>query len=79
MTTKDSSDFWTTPVLVKVIFGCVSVSKKSLERRWLSRSAVPVLIEERSTSTLTFESLIGSALTIEPSKVSNFPRTLLMI
>src|SRR5690606_11215180 len=48
VTTKSVSPLRTTPVETNFMVGVVSTLKKSLERRWLSRSAVPVLIEESS-------------------------------
>ena len=62
----------------KVIVGWFSTSKKSADRRWSSRPAVPVSIVLRSTDTLTVEAVMSSAVTMVPSKPVNLPRTLPM-
>ena len=56
-----------------------SVSKKSAERMWLSRSGLPVSIELRSISAVTVDSGGLAAVTISPLKLVNLPRTLLTI
>lgn len=66
------------PVETKVIVGYWSMAKKSLVRRWASRSAFLVLIEAMSTVTSTRESCGFSAAVTVASNVSKTPLTLLM-
>ena len=53
---KLSAPVSVTEVETKVIFACSSVPKKSLVRRWASRSALRVSTLSASISTSTFES-----------------------
>src|SRR5690606_23508867 len=54
-------------------------SKKSLVRRWLSRSSLAVSIEPSWTSTATVDCSGSSAIVISPEKSVNDPRTLAII
>jgi hypothetical protein len=72
-----SFPFGTILVLLKVISGFFAASKKSAERRWLSRSALFVSIEAALIVKFTDEAsgLAGSAW-IAPEKSAKRPRTL---
>ena len=63
-------------VETKRISGWASTEKKSVERRWASRSPLLVLIEARSMIASTLVSAIVSPTVTVASKRSNRPRTL---
>jgi len=56
--------------------GLVSTSKKSAERRWLSRASTPVSIDAVRMVTEAVEAARSSATVIVPSNSRKVPRTL---
>src|SRR6266568_772931 len=69
---------WRRPVLAKVIVGECPVSKKSPERRWLSRISLPVLTDESATAAVAEQRAGSGPVTILPLTWLNVPRTLLI-
>jgi hypothetical protein len=65
-------------VLVKVITGWRSTSKKSAERRWLSRMSLPVLTDDITICAVTEHADGSGPVTICPLTSPNIPRTRLI-
>jgi hypothetical protein len=63
-------------VETKVISGYLSISKKSLDRRWSSRCWLPVSIEAILTVAVARDAATSSATSTAPSNSRNTPRTL---
>ena len=69
----------TTFALAKVMVGYFSISRKSPERRWVSRSATPVSMDAVCIVASAVEDARSAPTVIEPVNSANWPRTLVTI